>query len=356
MSKIILYEQESPVSPPTNGVSIYPKAGGGLWKTDDTGIELQLKEAGTAPAAHSASHTDSTDDIQSATNAQKGLATAAHIAAIEANTEKETNIAHPLVETPVPVGAVFTDTETSHADVLVDGDIGTTVQAHSATLDNTTAPFVAAQETKLGYISVTQAVDLDVMESDIAALDQAVILKGGWDASAGTFPDAAQAGWAYIVSVGGTIDGKVFVANDRIVAILDNASTTVYASNWHLLDYTDQVLSVAGRTGAVTVGASDIADFDTEVENNSAVTLNTAKVSNVEHPSDTLVPQNITDIGNLSGTNTGDQDLSGKADKATTYTETEVDNLLNAVWTEITQAAYDALSPPDASTLYVIVG
>ena len=59
---------------------------------------------------------------------------------------------------------------------------------------------------------------------------------------------------------------------------------------------------------------------------------------------------------NLSGTNTGDQDLSGKADKATTYTETEVDNLLNAVWTEITQAAYDALSPPDASTLYVIVG
>jgi len=33
---------------------------------------------------------------------------------------------------------------------------------------------------------------------------------------------------------------------------------------------------------------------------------------------------------NLSGTNTGDQDLSGKADKATTYTETEVNNLLDA--------------------------
>jgi hypothetical protein len=31
---------------------------------------------------------------------------------------------------------------------------------------------------------------------------------------------------------------------------------------------------------------------------------------------------------NLSGTNTGDQDLSGKADKATTYTETEVDDLI----------------------------
>ena len=31
---------------------------------------------------------------------------------------------------------------------------------------------------------------------------------------------------------------------------------------------------------------------------------------------------------NLIGTNTGDQDLSGKADKATTYTETEVDGLI----------------------------
>lgn len=28
----------------------------------------------------------------------------------------------------------------------------------------------------------------------------------------------------------------------------------------------------------------------------------------------------------------------------------------NAVWTQITQAAYDALSPPNAGTLYVIVG
>jgi len=35
---------------------------------------------------HASNHTDGTDDIQSATNAQKGVATAAHITAIEANT------------------------------------------------------------------------------------------------------------------------------------------------------------------------------------------------------------------------------------------------------------------------------
>lgn len=93
----------------------------------------------------------------------------------------------------------------------------------------------------------------------VNALEAAVVLKGVWDASAGTFPGAgvAQAGWSYIVSVGGTVNGQVFVANDRIVAIADNASTSTYAANWHKLDYTDQVLSVAGKTGAVTLAPAD---------------------------------------------------------------------------------------------------
>lgn len=146
---------------------------------------------------------------------------------------------------------------------LQSSDIGSTVQAWDAVLDATTASYTTADETKLDFISVTQAVDLDQMETDIAALDQAVILQGTWDASAGTFPGSgtAQAGYSYIVSVGGTVDGEVFVANDRIVAITDNASTSTYASNWHKLDYTDAVLSVAGKTGAVTLVEADITDL-----------------------------------------------------------------------------------------------
>jgi hypothetical protein len=143
--------------------------------------------------------------------------------------------------------------------------IGTDVQAYSAVLAATTASFTTAQQTKLGHISVTQAVDLDQMELDIAALDQAVVLKGTWNASGGSFPGSgtAQAGFSYIVSVGGTVDGQVFVANDRIVAITDNASTSTYASNWHKLDYTDQVLSVNSQTGAVVLNADNISDAST---------------------------------------------------------------------------------------------
>ena len=46
--------------------------------------------------------------------------------------------------------------------------IGTNVQAYDAILSATTASFLVAQENKLGNITVTQAVDLDTMESNVA--------------------------------------------------------------------------------------------------------------------------------------------------------------------------------------------
>lgn len=147
-----------------------------------------------------------------------------------------------------------------------------TIEGDSFDMENmvewaTNKILTATEKTKIGHISVTQAVDLDQMESDIASLDQVVILKWTWDASVGTFPwwGTAQSGHSYIVSVWWTIDSQTFVANDRIVSILDNASTWTYSWNWHKLDYTDQVLSVAGKTGAVTLDHGDITDFDTEL-------------------------------------------------------------------------------------------
>lgn len=139
-------------------------------------------------------------------------------------------------------------------------EIGVDVQAFSAVLAATTASFLTAHATKLGHISVTQAVDLDAIETRVNALDAAVVLKGAWDASAGTFPGSgtAQAGDSYIVSVAGTVGGVAFALNDRIIAIVDNASTTTFAANWFKADYTDQVLSVAGKTGAVTLVVTDV--------------------------------------------------------------------------------------------------
>lgn len=67
--------------------------------------------------AHATSHTDGVDDIQDATADQKGLATEAQITKLDD------------VEALADVTAT---NETSHADVLVDADIGGSVQAHDA--------------------------------------------------------------------------------------------------------------------------------------------------------------------------------------------------------------------------------
>ena len=111
--------------------------------------------------------------------------------------------------------------------------------------------------TKAGHITVTQAVDLDAIETRVNQLDAAVVLKGTWSAAGGSFPGSgtAQAGDSWIVSTGGTVDGVVFTANDRLMAITDNASTTTFAGNWFKADYTDQVQSVNGQTGAILIEA-----------------------------------------------------------------------------------------------------
>lgn len=110
---------------------------------------------------------------------------------------------------------------------------------------------------KAAFLTVTQPVDLDAIETRVNQLDAAVVLKGSWSAAGGSFPGSgtAQAGDSWIVSTGGTVDGAVFTANDRIIAIADNASTTTFAGNWFKADYTDQVQSVNGQTGAVTIEA-----------------------------------------------------------------------------------------------------
>lgn len=101
---------------------------------------------------------------------------------------------------------------------------------------------------------------IDELGTAVDSLNAAIVLRGTWNASAGTFPGggSAQAGDSYIVSVAGTVGGVAFNVDDRIIAITDNASTSTFAGNWFKADYTDQVLSVAGKTGAVSLVPSDV--------------------------------------------------------------------------------------------------
>lgn len=91
----------------------------------------------------------------------------------------------------------------------------------------------------------------------IAALGGPMVFQGNWDASAGSFPGTVnrKKGWTYIVTVAGTVDGQPFEVNDRLVALVDNASTSTYAGQWYRMD-ADLVQSVAGLQG--TISAVDL--------------------------------------------------------------------------------------------------
>jgi hypothetical protein len=134
-----------------------------------------------------------------------------------------------------------------------------TYQPLATVLTNTTASFLTADETKLDFITATQAVNLDTMETRIDALDQVVILMGTFSASGGVFPGGgtAQAGESWISTTAGTINGMAIGIDDRVIAVTDNAGTGT-AANWHKQDNTDLVQSVAGQTGVVTLAKADV--------------------------------------------------------------------------------------------------
>ena len=124
----------------------------------------------------------------------------------------------------------------------------------------------------------------DDHETRIEALEAAVgdfALQGGWDASSGSSPAAASANDLWEVNTAGTVDGIPFVVGDQVVALVDAASTTTYAGNWYRLE-DKQVLSVAGKTGTVTLVKGDVglgnvdntADADKPVSTATQTALN----------------------------------------------------------------------------------
>jgi len=96
-------------------------------------------------------------------------------AAIALNTAKETNIAHPLVETAVPVGAVFTDNDTVYDDTAIQAEVDlntakvgiTTQQAADIVTNN-------AKETNIAHPLVETAVPIGALFTDTVYNDTTI--------------------------------------------------------------------------------------------------------------------------------------------------------------------------------------
>lgn len=76
-----------------------------------------------------------------------------------------------------------------------------------------------------------------------------LVYRGGHDASTGAYPASPFKGDYWKIAVGGTVSGVVLAAGDSII---------YNGTSWDKIDSTDQVSSVAGRTGDVVLGKGDV--------------------------------------------------------------------------------------------------
>lgn len=266
-------------------------------------------------------------------------------AAIDLNSAKETNINHPLVETAVPVGAVFTDNDTIYDDTAIQAEVdlntakvGITAQQASDITTNNAKVGVTVEEANPDVVSQVEAeagVATDERIWTAQRVKQAIdALAGGgagvddtaygisWDGVTGTAP-SKNALYDFIESQvfkvdatsnivpifwGGTqaeydVDFPSGHPTNYFVVITDGAVTPTTASDIVVdasgfssnLSATDTDVQTALGTLDALVAGGTMTDAEVKIayENNA----NTNAFTDAEK----VV------VGNTSGTNTGDQ-------------------------------------------------
>jgi hypothetical protein len=148
--------------------------------------------------------------------------------------------------------ATLQDLEGSVAAAAASAAAAATAETNAETAETNAETAETNAETAQAAAQAAQA----AAEAAAASIGGPMIFQGVWDASAGTFPGTVgrKKGWTYIVSVAGTVGGQAFEVNDKLVALVDTASTTVYAANWFRLE-ADLVQAVAGLQGDISAAA-----------------------------------------------------------------------------------------------------
>lgn len=128
-----------------------------------------------------------------------------------------------------------------------------------------------------------------------SALTGAVSYQGSWNASTNTptIPAAASGnkGYYYVVSVAGSTVVNTISDWKQGDWIISNGTT------WEKVDNTDSVISVAGKTGAVTLAIGDITSLQTSLDA-KAPTASPTFTGTVTLPA-------TTSVGNVSSTELG---------------------------------------------------
>ena len=101
------------------------------------------------------------------------------------------------------------------------------------------------------------AINLSQLQSAIASLPSAMEYKGQYDAAAGVLPSVIDIGDVYVVKGSGTFNGEPIQEGAELIAKVTK-STEVTADDFDVVNRQDQVVSVNGQKGIVSLAIEDI--------------------------------------------------------------------------------------------------
>jgi len=197
-----------------------------------------------------------------------------------------TKLGHISVTQAVDLDTMESDISTNNAKVGI-----TTQQASDITTNNAKNTYPSADSTKVGFISVTQAVDLDTLESDVATNN----------AKVGITTQQANEIAANTLKTGITAQqaSDITANNAKVSMVLGTTAGTALEGNTSLLQLgTTSTTALAGDTTTIsTQQASDISTNNAKVgittSQADAIVANTAKTGITTEQADAITANTL---------------------------------------------------------------
>ncbi len=280
--------KENSLSNPTIDAQVLSStiAGVRTWITPTgggTGGQVDSVVAGTNVTIDS---TDPVNPIVNATDTDTVYDDTTLAAAVALNTAKVTDLVHPLVETAVPVGAVFTDTDTVYDDTT----LAAAVALNTAKVSYTDAALVATHTTDIAAKENSLSnptIDAQVLSSTIAGVRTWITPTGG---GTGGQVDSVVAGTNVTIDSTDPVNPIVNATDTDTVYDDTTLAAAVALNTAKVTDLVHPLVETAVPVGAVFTDTDTVYD-DTTLA--AAVALNTAKVSYTDAA---LVATHTTDI------------------------------------------------------------
>ena len=234
---------------------------------------------------------------------------------------------------------------TGEANGIVDIDTSATQASINLTLDPGSN---IVQSSDLGVTVATLGQDGKLTPSQLPASQTGLVPKGNWNPQTGAPSNNPMEGQFWIADTEATFNNKLFQVGDWCL---------YYDSAWQKIDTNDNVLSVNGNTGAVTLQASDVGALDTNYINytiGNTIPQNKIVVTSGNGIIEGASVSNLTSAFSINSDNGGDVEILGTSSAVSSdgssnfglklgITQTGYDNIFNNIGHDI--YAFGSLIP-----------